>query len=163
MPVLDLGKHRRVWLLEIEGRDAIRSKSDVVCHGWGLPFPRPFSAVFLHNERLWLQVGLRRWSVADIASVEQEKEGLFTARYRLVMNDGTAEIVRFRYSASAVAQAILDPTYDEIESWSHDIMKVLPYKATDGWTAGSEGIEAWMPRVIDIWRKGISPNGTLVE
>jgi hypothetical protein len=119
--------------------------------------------VFLHEERIWLQLGLRRWAVSDIASVVQEREGLFTARYRLDMIDGSVESVRLRYSASAVVQAILDSTYDEMESWSHDVMKVLPYRASDDWTAASEGIEAWLPRVIDLWSRGIKPNGTLVE
>jgi hypothetical protein len=161
--VRDLGRHGRVWLLAVEGRDAIPSVAAVTCHGWGLPSPKPFSAVFVHEQRAWLQMGPRRWDVSQIASVEQDKEGLLHASYRLLMTDGTVERIRFRYSMAAVRQALLDPTYDEIDSWSHDVMKLLPNTAADGWGADLDGIEEWLPRVINLWGKGITPEGTLVE
>ena len=160
MPVLDLGKHRRVWLLSIPGRDAVVSPEERVCHGFGLPYPKPFSAAFAYDNRLWLQVGKERWSVSDIRSVRQTKETARSASYQLEFQSGATIDVMVRFPSAVVAMRILDPTHDEIDSWSEDIIKLLPYTAADGWQADpDQNVTSWASRVLSHWTAGIRSHG----
>ena len=161
VPVFDIGRRRRGWLLSVDGRDVIKADHVSTCHGFGAPYPKPFSAVFVHDARLWLQVGMSRWDVADIIEVRQDYERVRKARYTLTFGDGTRQSVTVRFPVSVVLFRILDPTYDEIESWSEDIMKMLPYTAPDGWRADpTQTIADWSAHVLPMWRTGIRRNGT---
>lgn len=160
VPVLDLSRHRRVWLLSVAGRDAIPATDEPLCHGIGLPYPRPFSAAFVHEGELWLQVGRRRWDVRTIREVRQVKETARLAEYAIAMNDGSLEHVTIRFPGTVAAMRVIDPTHDEIDSWSEDIMKVLPYTAADGWSAGEPDVAAWAARVTPMWGSGLRSDGT---
>lgn len=156
VPVLDLGRHRRVWLLSVDGRDAVKDGAAQVCHGLGTSYPTPFSAVFVNDGRLWLQVGEKRWDVADIVDVLQEADGARRAEYTLTLRDGTRETVTIKFPGSVAAARILDPTHDEIDSWEEDIMKMLPYTAADGWRSeGTGSVADWAARVTPVWTQGI--------
>src|SRR5258708_11286927 len=37
VPVKDLGRHGRIWLLSVEGRDAVLAAAEMTCHGSGCP------------------------------------------------------------------------------------------------------------------------------
>lgn len=156
VPVLDIGRRRRVWLLSVDGRDAVEAAAVPICHGFGAPYPKPFSAVFVNDGRLWLQVGTRRWDVADIVQVGQETGGIRQAKYGLDLRDGSRDTVIIKFPTSVSALRVIDPTHDEIESWSEDIMKMLPYTAADGWrSAGSGTVADWAARVTPAWTGGV--------
>lgn len=96
-------------------------------------------------------------NVDTIRDVRQVKETRGKAVYELVLADGGRERVEIRFPASVRAIRMIDPTHDEIDSWSEDIMKVLPYTASDGWRADPrEDIASWKARVLPLWRSGIS-------
>lgn len=156
VPVYDIGRHRRAWLLSVEGRDAVRADGLPTCHGFGAPYPKPFSAVFVHAGCLWLQVGKHRWDVANIVDVRQDYERIKKAKYTLAFRDGSRHSVTVKFPASVAAFRILDPTHDEIESWSEDIMKMLPYAAADGWRADpATSVAEWAARVTPMWESGV--------
>jgi len=158
--ILDLTRHRRVWLLAVDGRDAIEAEGEPLCHGFGAPYPKPFSAAFVHDERLWLQVGTQRWDVADIQAVDQEKETIRYAKYLIRLTDGSQQRVVIKFPAGVAALRAIDPTHDEIDSWSEDVMKLLPYTAADGWSAdGPTDVAAWAARVLPMWSSGLRPSG----
>lgn len=157
VPVLDLSQYGQVWLIDVAGREASPGNEESLCRGIGLPYPKPFSAVFLHTERIWLQVGPDRWDAEDIVRVLQTRETVRGASYELHMTDGSINVIEIRLPPSVAAFRLIDPTHDEIESWSEDIMKVLPYTAADGWTADpDENVASWVARVKSLWRTGIS-------
>jgi hypothetical protein len=151
----DLGRYGHVFLVSVEGRDARPAEDIDVCHGWGLAYPPPFTGAFAHDGTLWFQAGTRRWDASRIASVRQTKNQLRGATYRLDFVDGTGESVRVRFPLSVLAHRLIDPTYDEIDSWSDDPMKVLPYTASDGGHAGETDVGAWVERVLPLWTSGI--------
>lgn len=153
--MLDIGRHRRAWLLSVDGRRAKKADGSLLCHGYGMPNPRPFSAVFAYGGRLWLQVGKRRWDVEDILSVEQEKDGFKRATYDIRLRDGSHNEVTIKFPLSVAVLRLVDPTRDEIDSWSEDIMKMLPYTAADGWRSSpSEGVAEWAARTLPKWAAG---------
>jgi hypothetical protein len=161
VPVLDQSRHGRIWLLSVDGRDAVLAQTPMICRGFGMPYPKPFSAVFLHDDRIWLQVGAERWDVLRIQRVQQTQETARIARYDIHMVDGSVSSVEIRFPLDVVAHRHLDPTHDEIDSWSEDIMKALPYTAADGWTADPQtDVAAWVARVRPLWRSGLPPRGT---
>ena len=69
--------------------------------------------------------------------------------------DGPPAKVSLRMPASVVSHRLIDPTYDEIASWADDIVKVFPYVAADGWTAGDTSVQAWVARVLPLWTSGV--------
>jgi len=157
VPVSDMSRYGRVWLVSMPDGKAVVGNDSVTCHGVGLPYPRPISAVFVHHDRVWLQVGLRRWDVDTISDVRQISETSGKAIYELVLSAGEREFVEIRFPPSVRTMRTIDPTHDEIDSWSEDIMKVLPYTASDGWKADPrEDITSWKARVLPLWRSGIS-------
>lgn len=142
------------------GQDAVQASTETTCHGFGLPHPKPFSAAFAFEGRVWLQVGAQRWDIARIHHVQQVEESARTARYRLEFRDGSAVSVVVRFPAEVALWRVLDPTHDEIDSWSEDIIKMLPYTAADGWTSGgSDDIASWAARVLPLWSTGLRPDG----
>lgn len=60
-----------------------------------------------------------------------------------------------RMPNTVVMQRLVDPTYDEIDSWSDDVMKLFPYLASDGWTATDEDVPSWARRVLPLWTSGV--------
>jgi hypothetical protein len=156
IPVCDLGRYGRAWLLSIDGRDAVPADGQPLCHGFGLPFPKPFSAAFVYAGRVWLQVGKQRWDVARIRAVKQEREGIKRARYTVSFNDGSSHSVMIKFPPTVALFRVIDPTHDEIESWSEDIMKMLPYTAADGWRADpTSQVADWAARVLPMWTSGV--------
>lgn len=155
IPVQDIARYNRVWLLDTQGGGAVEAKDGQLCHGLGCPYPRPFSAVYVHDGRLWLQIGRERWDVASIAKVDQLRETARVAEYLIHFGDGSTEPVRIRFPASVAAFRVVDPTHDEIESWSEDVMKLLPYTAADGRTAGIS-VQEWAAQVLPLWSSGLA-------
>lgn len=152
----DLARFGHVWLLSIEGRDVIDGEGGEPCHGFGLSYPEPFTGAFAHAGTVWFQVGEERWDASTIASVTQLKDTLRKATYRLVFVDGSERDVTVKLPASVVAHKVIDVTYDEIESWSDDPIKLLPYTAADGWSAGDTNVAEWAQRVLPMWTFGVA-------
>lgn len=158
VPVSDLSRHGRVWLVPLAEGNPVQSGEKVTCHGVCLPYPPPISAVFVHDDHVWLQIGTRRWDVDTILGVRQIIETPRRSAYELALSDGTKDQVEIRFPGSVRVMRTIDPTRDEIDSWSEDIMKTLPYTAADDWKADpSEDIASWKERVLPLWRSGISP------
>lgn len=155
VPVLDIGRHQRVWLLSVEDGDAVAGVGVRICHGFGASYPEPFSAVFVHDDRLWLQIGVRRWDVADISDVRQAKDGVRQAEYVLGLSCGARDTVRIPFPPMVSAFRIADPAHDELDSLSEDIMKLLPYTAVDGWRSSADTVAGWAARVKSMWAGGI--------
>jgi hypothetical protein len=55
---------------------------------------------------------------------------------------------------AVVLHRLADPTYDEIDSWSDDIMKSLPYEGADRWRSSGEDVNSWMRQVLPRWEAG---------
>lgn len=124
-----------------------------------MPYPKPFSAAFVHDGRVWLQLGRQRFDAATISRVWQLRETVRLAQYRMDMRDGSATTVTIRFPPAVAVVRAIDPTHDEIDSWSEDVMKLLPYTAADGWTADPNvDIANWVERVRPIWLSGIRPD-----
>jgi len=157
VPVRDLSRHGRVWLVSARDGSAVIGEAGVACHGVCLPYPRPISAVYVHNNRVWLRVGRRKWDLDTISYVRQVTDTRSKAIYELVLSDGQHDQVEIRFPMSVRTMRTIDRTHDEIDSWSEDIMKTLPYAAPDGWKAEpSEDVAAWRARILPLWRAGIS-------
>lgn len=71
VPVRDLSHHGRVWLVSVRDGKPVVGCDGVRYHGVCLPYSRPISAVFVHDDRVWLQVGRRRWDIDAIRDVRQ--------------------------------------------------------------------------------------------
>lgn len=156
IPVLDLAVRDRIWLLSQRGRSAVTTQQDMPCHGFGLPYPEPFSAVFTNDGRMWLQVGNRRWDVAEIAAVKLIAEDSTAAEYLVDFTGGSSEPVTITFPEDVARWRRLDPVHDEFDAVSEDIMRLLPYRAPDGWIRGEEGIATWATRMTAFWSAGIS-------
>jgi hypothetical protein len=117
-------------------------------------YPRLFSALYAAGGSIWLRAGPRIWDVAEIQTVTQQHERLRTASYELLFQGGERASVQLTMSAAVVAHRLIDPTYDEIDSWADDIMKVLPYVAADGWRSSVDDVASWVRRVLPIWEAG---------
>jgi hypothetical protein len=156
VPVLDLTRHGRVYSLSHDTGRAVASDA-VRVHGMGLPYPKPFSALYACDDKLWIRVGLRRWDVRDLQEVRQLAESPAEARYEFLLRNGTTDQVSIRFPPGVRLIRTIDVTHDEIDSWSEDIVKALPYVASDGWkSTPSETFEAWMARTLHHWRSGVS-------
>lgn len=153
VPVLDLARYGRVWLLAADGTATPAPGVERV-HGFGLPWPKPFSAVYADSGGMWLRVGGRVWDVAVIERVRQVKDGPGRAVYALDLTDGTAEPVVISFPLDVRVARLTDPTHDEIESWTEDVMKLLPYTARDGWSSSQETVAEFAARVLPLWREG---------
>lgn len=139
-----------------------RLNEGTVCHGSGMRYPTQLAAVYAFESTVWLQMGDRVWDASTIAGVRQVKATRRSASYQVTFADGATKRVRYRFPASVVAHRLIDPTYDEIDSWSDDIMKLFPYTAADGWQSSEEDIETWVPRVVQLWSSGFRHSGNPV-
>ena len=158
--IQDLADPRVVWELDPQTHRAVRGRGAAPTHGVGSRWPRPFSAVFAHEGRLWLQVGRRRWDVDDIQAVEQLHDGVREAQYRLHLRTGETEDLTVHFPARTRVLRVLDPTHDEIDSWDEDILKVFPYTAADGWTSDpSRTVAQFAAEVLPLWSSGLPLRG----
>jgi hypothetical protein len=151
IPISDLSAYRKVWLLAADGRDVVPGDAGATCRGFGLPYPEPFSAVFAHAGRMWLQVGLQRWDLSSAVGIQQLSDRIADSSYLITFGDGQAAEITVHFPAEVARVRAADPTYDEIDSTSDDIMKLLPYRAVDGWTAGDGDVQAWAERIYALW------------
>lgn len=88
--------------------------------------------------------------------MKQEREGIKRARYTVSFNDGSSHSVMIKFPPTVALFRVIDPTHDEIESWSEDIMKMLPYTAADGWRADpTSQVADWAARVLPMWTSGV--------
>lgn len=156
IPVLDLAVRGRVWLLSENGRSAVPAEGEMPCHGFGLPYPEPFSAVFAYSGRMWLQVGERRWDVADITAVRLVSESAAAAEYVVEFADRPPEPIEIAFPDDVARWRRLEPVRDEFDAVSEDIMRLLPYQAPDGWVLGEDDIATWATRMTAFWSAGIS-------
>lgn len=157
IPLRDLAKSSRVWLLSRDGRDAVPGPAISPTYGFGIRQGRGgFNAVFALDDEVWLQVEARRWRASDIRRVELVDEQLRQARYRLTLHDGAQHEVVVRYPLTQLLNRVLDTTYDEIASWSDDIMKLLPYSNGD-WPPGAADVAEWAAEIGPRWSKGRPP------
>lgn len=146
--VRDLHGGGRPWLVSVAGRDAVRAPRDTTpCHGFGVGYPPPFSGAFAWDGRLWFQLGTDRWDCADIATVHQVEETARRARYRLALRDGSEVDVAVRFPLRIVAPRAVVATYDEMDSWCDDPVKILPYTGGD--------VAEFVARVLPRWTAGI--------
>lgn len=120
----------------------------------GMRYSKLFGALYAADGRIWLQAGSRVWDVADVRSVTQQFEGLRTASYELSFQDGGCASVRLGMPAAVVLHRLADPTYDEIDSWSDDIMKSLAYEAADRWRGSGGDMNSWIRQVLPGWERG---------
>jgi hypothetical protein len=134
IPISDMSAYRRVWLLAADGTDVTPGEAGTTCHGFGLPYPAPFSAVFAHDGRMWLQIAKQRWDLAEATGIQQLEDGFDRSRYRITFRSRPAAEVTVQFPPDVSRIRRIDPTYDEIDSASDDIMKILPYRAVDEWT-----------------------------
>lgn len=155
IPISDMSAYRKVWLLAVDGRDVTPGDTGRACHGFGLPHPGPFSAVYAHDGRMWLQVGNQRWDLTGATGIQQLEDSIVRSRYQIAFQDRPAAEITVQFPLEVAHIRKIDPTYDEIDSTSDDIMKILPYRAVDGWTAGDADIKAWAGRVYPLWSVGI--------
>ena len=151
----DLSRHGRAWLVAVDGSGVVETDDVELVHGWGLPYPEPFTGAYAQAGKVWFQAGARRWDAASIATVQQVKDRLRLASYRLTFLDGTQHVIEVKLPLAVVSHKLIDPTYDEIESLSDDPMKLLPYIAEDGWHAGDTDVAAWAQRVLGMWSAGV--------
>lgn len=158
VPVLDLAREGLVWLLARDGT-ATPAPNAERAHGLGLPWPEPFSAVYVDGDTVRLRVGHRTWDVATIVRVRQLEDGPVRAVYALELTNGTAEPVVIAFPPDVRAARLTDPTHDEIASWTEDVMKVLPYTARDGWSSSGETVAEFAARVLPLWREGARVRG----
>ena len=155
VPVRDLSRFGRVWEVSVDDGTATLGHEGAVWHGLCLPYPRPISALYVDGDQMWLQVGGRRWNVDEILEVRQVSETPIRARYRLVFRDGRTERVAIRFPAGVVIHRMIDPTHDELDSWSEDIMKMFPYiRRNSGKSDSTEDVATWKARVFPDWRAG---------
>jgi hypothetical protein len=126
------------------------------CHGVAMLYPNLFSALYASDGSIWLRVGPRLWDVAQIRTVIQQQVQLRRASYELLFQDGQRASVQLEMPAAVVGHRLIDPTYDEIDSWSDDIMKSLPCVAADGWRSSVEDVSSWVRRVLPIWENGFA-------
>jgi hypothetical protein len=117
-------------------------------------YPGLFTALYAAGGSIWLRVGPRIWDVIQIQAVTQQHERIRTACYELLFQDGERASVRLKMPAAVVAHRLIDPSYDEIDSWADDIMKVLPYVAADGWRSSVDDMTSWVRRVLPTWHEG---------
>lgn len=154
MRVKDLSSHGRVWLVSARDGSAVMGATTSVCHGVCEPYPLAFSAVFVHDDRVWLQVGPRKWDVDAICEVRQVLGDSSGAIYELVLVDGQRDRVEIHYSRTTRRLRSNDPDHDDAVG---DIVRTLPYTATDGWRSMlGEDVASWKARVLPLWQSGIS-------
>ncbi len=79
-----------------------------------------------------------------------------SASYDLVFSDGRMERVRLRMPATVVASRLLDPTYDEIDSLSDDLMTLFPYEAREGSGSTDADVQDWVSRARPLWQAGVT-------
>jgi len=119
-------------------------------------YPRLFSALFAAGGSIWLQAGPRLCDVAQIQTVTQQHQRRRTASYELLFQDGQRASVQLEMPAAVAVHRLIDPTYDEIDSWADDIMKSLPYVAADGWRSSVHDVSSWVRRVLPTWEEGFA-------
>lgn len=153
--VANLQRWGRGWVADTHRWEPIRLDSGQLCNGFAMEYGRTFAAVFTCHATVWMHLGERAWDCTDVVRVIQRSESVRTSSYDLVFADGGQEQVTLRMPAEVVAHRLIDPTYDELDSSSDDIMKLLPYVATDGWRADDADVQAWVRRVQPLWESGI--------
>lgn len=152
--VANLQHHGHAWRATEAIWSRVALTPDQRCHGLGVHYPSQFCAAYVSRETVWFQAGRRSWRAEDIHRITQKDEGLRTASYVLVMADGSCDTVKITIPLGAVAQRMIDPAYDEIDSSFDDIMKLFPFVAVDGRTAGDSDVAAWADRVLELWGSG---------
>lgn len=151
----DLQRWGCYWSAESGGWRHRRLEPGESVAGFGMAYAGGlFAAVYVCDDRVWLAVGTRGWDCADIVAVRQCSEGVRTAEYELSLTSGATHRIRLAMPAAVVAQRLLDPVYDEIDSWSDDVMKLFPYVTVDSWSSGDGDIAAWRSRVLPLWTRG---------
>ncbi|WP_167008805.1 hypothetical protein [Mumia sp. ZJ430] len=58
--------------------------------------------------------------------------------------------------ATVVASRLLDPTYDEIDSLSDDLMTLFPYEAREGSGSTDADVQDWVSRARPLWQAGVT-------
>jgi hypothetical protein len=144
------------WIATDSGWQSQQLDPGARCHGVGMLYPRLFSALYAAGGSLWLRAGPRLWDVAQIQTVMQQHERPWTASYELLFRNGQRTSVQLKMPAAVAVQRLIDRTYDEIDSWADDIMKILPYVAADGWRSSVQDVNSWVRRVLPIWEQGFT-------
>lgn len=113
--VKDIAHDAGGWVVEDDGTWR-PSPPTATAHGWGAVYRSGSLAVFADEGELWLQLPHRRLAASEIRSVQLEREQVRRSRYRVLLRDGSEEVVLVRFPARVAVQRALDPLYDEIVS-----------------------------------------------
>ena len=155
--VEDLTWRHRVWLLREDGQDVEPAPDGVhLCHGQGLPYPRPFTGVYVAQGVMWLQVGEERWDTSDIALVVKvDERKMRQTGYELHLRSREVVPVTMRFPLLTMVMIFADPTYDEEVSWCYDPVTILPYIGAGGSTSAHDvRVHRWAAEHLDRWTEG---------
>lgn len=133
----------------------VRFEAGQRCNGFGMEYRNLFAAAYASNGVVWLQAGSRAWDTSAINRVVQRYDYARTSCYELHLANGESALVKLHMPNPVAMRRLVDPIYDEIASWSDDIMKLFPYLASDGWTASDEDVQSWARRVLSLWTSGV--------
>ena len=151
------------WIATEDGWQRTTLKSGDLVSGFAVAYPRPgLGALYAADGTVWLQAGARGWNCADIVEVRQVTDRADQSAYDVITRNGLRERLTLQMPAQAEWQRRVDPVYDEIDSWSDDIVKILPYtprrslRRPFDWM-GSDGrtVVEWSAGVYDRWRNGV--------
>lgn len=159
--------HGRGWVAAEDRWQRTTLGSGDLVHGFAVAYPRPgLGALYATDGTVWLQGGAHGWNCADILEVRQVTDRADQSAYDVITRDGGRERLTLQMSAQAEWQRRVDPVYDEIDSWSDDIVKTLPYTPRRSlqrpfhWM-GSDGrtVVEWSAGIHNRWHNGVDHAG----
>lgn len=152
----DLQRWGHGWTADDSGWQRVRLDERQLCNGFAMRYSQVFSAMYASRGTIWFQAGPRAWDAAQILRVVQQFERVRSVAYELHLANDGVERVKLVMPAPVVAERLLDPTYDELDSWADDILKLFPYVASDGRTALTDtDVRAWVHRFLPVWEAGV--------